>query len=91
MARLQLLVRQSRDQRVREPFGVEVPQVRLDDPAELVAERIRQVLKYVPAERLSVTPDCGFSQTARHVAVAKARALAEGARIVRRELGRGDA
>jgi 5-methyltetrahydropteroyltriglutamate--homocysteine methyltransferase len=60
------------------------------EPAELVAERIRQVLKHVPAERLSVTPDCGFSQTARHVAVAKARALAEGAKIVRRELGRGD-
>ncbi len=58
------------------------------EPAELVAERIRQVLKHVPADRLSVTPDCGFSQTARHVAVAKARALSEGARIVRRELGR---
>lgn len=58
------------------------------EPAELVAERIRQVLKYVPAERVSITPDCGFSQTARHVAVAKAKALVEGARIVRRELGR---
>jgi 5-methyltetrahydropteroyltriglutamate--homocysteine methyltransferase len=57
------------------------------EPAELVAARIRTVLNYVAPERLTITPDCGFSQTARHIAVAKARALAEGARIVRRELG----
>ena len=53
-------------------------------PPELVAERLRTVLKYVDAERVSVTPDCGFSQTARHIAVAKAKAMAEGGRIVRR-------
>ncbi len=48
------------------------------EPAELVAERLRTVLKYVDASRVSVTPDCGFSQTARHVAVAKAQAMVEG-------------
>jgi 5-methyltetrahydropteroyltriglutamate--homocysteine methyltransferase len=53
------------------------------EPAELVAERLRKVLTLVDARRVSITPDCGFSQTARHVAVAKARALSEGARIVR--------
>ncbi|MDG3003061.1 cobalamin-independent methionine synthase II family protein [Paludisphaera mucosa] len=58
------------------------------EPAELVAERLRQVLKYVGPERVSVTPDCGFSQTSRHVAVAKSRSLAEGAALVRRELDR---
>lgn len=58
------------------------------EPADLVAERLREVLKHVAPERVSITPDCGFSQTARHVAVAKARALAEGAAIVRRERGR---
>ncbi len=57
------------------------------EPPELIASRIRTVLKYVPPERLSVTPDCGFSQTARHIAVAKSKALAEGAAIVRNELG----
>ena len=57
------------------------------EPAELVAERLRTVLKYVPAERVSVTPDCGFSQTARHVAIAKSKAMVEGVKIVRRELG----
>jgi 5-methyltetrahydropteroyltriglutamate--homocysteine methyltransferase len=38
---------------------------------------------------VSVTPDCGFSQTARHIAVAKARSMVEGVRIVRKELGTG--
>jgi 5-methyltetrahydropteroyltriglutamate--homocysteine methyltransferase len=56
------------------------------EPSELVAERLRTVLRYVPAERVSVTPDCGFSQTARHVAVAKARALVAGVKLVRAEL-----
>jgi 5-methyltetrahydropteroyltriglutamate--homocysteine methyltransferase len=41
----------------------------------------------VPPDRVSVTPDCGFSQTARHIARAKTRAMVEGVRIVRRELG----
>jgi len=57
------------------------------EPPALVAERLRTVLKYVPPGRVSVTPDCGFSQTARHVATAKARAMVEGVRIVRADLG----
>ncbi|AGA29817.1 methionine synthase [Singulisphaera acidiphila] len=56
------------------------------EPPELVAERLRIVLKQVGPERVSVTPDCGFSQTARHIAVAKAKAMAEGVRIVRDSL-----
>jgi 5-methyltetrahydropteroyltriglutamate--homocysteine methyltransferase len=58
------------------------------EPPELVAERLRAVLKFVDEERVSVTPDCGFSQTARHVATAKAKAMVEGVKIVRGELGR---
>jgi 5-methyltetrahydropteroyltriglutamate--homocysteine methyltransferase len=58
------------------------------EPADLVAARIRTVLNYVSPQRLTITPDCGFSQTARHIAMAKAKALAEGASIIRRELGR---
>jgi 5-methyltetrahydropteroyltriglutamate--homocysteine methyltransferase len=56
------------------------------EPPELVAERLRTVLKHVDAARVSVTPDCGFSQTARHVAAAKAQAMVEGVKLVRREL-----
>jgi 5-methyltetrahydropteroyltriglutamate--homocysteine methyltransferase len=56
------------------------------EPPELVAERLRSVLKLVEAGRVSVTPDCGFSQTARHIALAKAAAMVEGVEIVRQEL-----
>ncbi len=45
------------------------------EPPDLIAERLRSVLKRVDASRVSITPDCGFSQTARHVAVAKTKAM----------------
>ncbi len=60
------------------------------EPPELVAERLREVLKHVDSRRVSVTPDCGFSQTARHVATAKARAMVEGVRLVRSSLPGAD-
>lgn len=53
---------------------------------EIVADRIRVMLKHVPPERLVITPDCGFSETARWAARAKMIAMVEGARIVRAEL-----
>jgi 5-methyltetrahydropteroyltriglutamate--homocysteine methyltransferase len=53
----------------------------------IVAERIRQALKLVPAERLSVNPDCGLMHLPRDVAFAKLRAMVEGTALVRRELG----
>jgi 5-methyltetrahydropteroyltriglutamate--homocysteine methyltransferase len=56
------------------------------EPPELVAERLRMVLKHIEPERVHVTPDCGFSQTARHVAVKKLTSMVEGVRLVRREL-----
>lgn len=56
------------------------------EPAEIVADRIRQLLAYVPAERLTITPDCGMSQTARWAAQRKLEAMVAGTRIVRREL-----
>jgi 5-methyltetrahydropteroyltriglutamate--homocysteine methyltransferase len=59
-----------------------------EETAEEVAERIRRVLTYVPAERLAATADCGFSALPRWLAKSKMKALAEGARLVRGELGR---
>lgn len=53
---------------------------------EIVAERVRAVLDHVPPEHLVVTPDCGFSQTARWAARAKMKAMVEGVQIVRDEL-----
>lgn len=53
---------------------------------EDVAERIRATLAFIPPDRLSVCPDCGFSQTVRWAAVRKLRAMCAGARLVRAEL-----
>jgi 5-methyltetrahydropteroyltriglutamate--homocysteine methyltransferase len=58
------------------------------EPPELVAERLRTVLRYIEPERVHVTPDCGFSQTARLVACRKLASMVQGARLVRRELQR---
>ena len=55
------------------------------EPPELVAERLRLVLKHIEPDRVHVTPDCGFSQTARHVAVRKLASLVAGVRLVRGE------
>jgi 5-methyltetrahydropteroyltriglutamate--homocysteine methyltransferase len=56
------------------------------EPPELVAERLRQVLRYIEPERVQVTPDCGFSQTARFIAVRKLTSMVQGVRLVRSEL-----
>jgi 5-methyltetrahydropteroyltriglutamate--homocysteine methyltransferase len=56
------------------------------EPPDLVAGRLRTVLKYIEPERVHVTPDCGFSQTARFIAQRKLAAMALGVRQVRREL-----
>lgn len=58
------------------------------EPPELVAERLRTVLKYIEPQRVSVTPDCGFSQTARFLACRKLANMVAGVRIIRRELTR---
>ena len=50
------------------------------ETAEEVAERIDAVLAAgVPAERLTLVPDCGFSQTARWATLAKLRPSSPGA------------
>ena len=64
---------------------IDVKSFHVETPEE-VAWRIHQILRHVSPERLVLTADCGFSQTARWVAVAKLRALVEGAALVRREL-----
>lgn len=64
---------------------VDVKNYYIEKPED-VAERIRAALRYVAADKLTITPDCGFSQTARWAARAKLMAMVEGAKIVRREL-----
>jgi 5-methyltetrahydropteroyltriglutamate--homocysteine methyltransferase len=59
--------------------------MKIETPEE-VAERIRGALKYVPAERLVIAPDCGMKYLPRDIAFGKLKAMVEGARIVRKEL-----
>lgn len=56
------------------------------EPVETLAERIRLMLKYVQPEKLSLVPDCGFSQTPRFLAFPKLRNLVQAAEMVRKEL-----
>ena len=53
------------------------------ESAQEVAERVDMVLAAgVPPDRLSLVPDCGFSQTARWATTAKLRALVAGRDLV---------
>ena len=56
------------------------------ETAEVVVERIRLLLRSVAPEKLWLSADCGYSQTARPLAVEKMRALVDAARTMRREL-----
>jgi 5-methyltetrahydropteroyltriglutamate--homocysteine methyltransferase len=57
-----------------------------EESAALVAERIARVLRFVPAERMWVTMDCGLSALPRWLARRKLHALVEGARLARAAL-----
>jgi 5-methyltetrahydropteroyltriglutamate--homocysteine methyltransferase len=73
------------------PFdlGLGVIDVKTEDveAPELVASHIRKALEVLPAERIHVLTDCGCFHLPRDVAFAKVKAMVDGARIVRRELG----
>jgi methionine synthase II (cobalamin-independent) len=71
--------------------GVGVVDVRTSmiETPQKIAERIRKVLAVVPAERVYLTTDCGMKPLPRMVANMKLQALANGAQIVRQELGVG--
>ena len=57
-----------------------------EETPEDVAGRIREVLRYVPAHKLTVTADCGFSAIPRWLAHSKTVAMAAGAELVRGEI-----
>lgn len=57
------------------------------ETAEIVAARIRQALKHIPANRMYVVPDCGMKFMPRARAFGKLKAMVAGTRIVRKELG----
>jgi methionine synthase II (cobalamin-independent) len=54
---------------------------------EQVAARARKVLEFVPADRVTLSTDCGLKPLPRMVAKMKLKSLVEGAQIVRDEVG----
>ena len=56
------------------------------ETAAAVADRIRDGLRYVAAEKLVAAPDCGMKYLPRQTAFGKLQAMAEAAAMVRREL-----
>jgi len=65
---------------------VDVKAYEIETPED-VADRIRTALKYIPAEKMWINPDCGMGQSPRWICVEKLKAMVTGTRIVRRELG----
>lgn len=67
---------------------IDVKDERVETP-ETVAKRIRQALQYIPAGKLCIVPDCGMKFMPRDRAFEKLKAMVEGTKIVRKELGVG--
>lgn len=67
--------------------GVIDVKARAVETPEIVAERIRDVIRHNDPKRVWVSTDCGFSMTARWVGREKLKAMVAGTHIVRRELG----
>lgn len=65
---------------------IDVKSEEIETP-EIVANRIRQALKYIPADRMAIVPDCGMKFMPRRRAFGKLKAMVEGTRIVRKEIG----
>jgi 5-methyltetrahydropteroyltriglutamate--homocysteine methyltransferase len=71
-------------------FGVVDVKTSEVEPPDLIAERIRRALEYLPADRLMINPDCGLRHLPPEVARRKLRAMVAGVAAVRAELTGGD-
>ena len=60
----------------------------VETPA-MIADRVRTTLKYLSPEQVTLSTDCGMKPLSRMVAKLKLKTLAEGAAIVRKEIGAG--
>ena len=56
---------------------------------DVVADRVRKVVKHLDPEQATLSTDCGLKPLARMIAKMKLAALAEGTAIVRKEIGAG--
>lgn len=64
---------------------IDLSDAQIETP-QMVADRIRAGLKFLPPDKLLPAPDCGMKYLPRVTAFGKLKALAEGAALVRREL-----
>jgi 5-methyltetrahydropteroyltriglutamate--homocysteine methyltransferase len=84
MAGIEFLKNLPKDKEVQ--IGVlDIRTMMLEKP-EQVVDRIRKVIKIVPPERVYLSTDCGMKPLPRMVAKMKLKALADAAKIVRKEL-----
>jgi 5-methyltetrahydropteroyltriglutamate--homocysteine methyltransferase len=65
---------------------VDVKSFYLESPED-VAERLEQCARFIPLERLSAVPDCGFFPVPRWLAFEKLKRLVAGTRLARQRLG----
>ncbi len=61
---------------------IDVKNYYIETPTDVAERTDRLLAAGVPGERLTLVPDCGFSQTARWAALAKLRALVAGRNLV---------
>ena len=66
--------------------AIDLSDMTVESP-QTVAERVRRALKYVEPESVIIAPDCGMKYLPRDVAFGKMRAMAEAAKILRKEFG----
>lgn len=64
---------------------IDVKNYYIETPQDVV-DRIKRCLQYVPAEKLTVAPDCGLSQTARWASKQKLANMVKGAHLARKQL-----
>ena len=65
---------------------LDIRNMMIESPQQ-IAERARRVLEHVPAERVTLSTDCGMKPLPRMVAKMKLKALADAAEILRAEVG----
>jgi 5-methyltetrahydropteroyltriglutamate--homocysteine methyltransferase len=56
------------------------------ETAEVVASRVRRALEVLPADRLTINPDCGLRNLPADVALAKLHTLQQGVALVHRDV-----
>jgi 5-methyltetrahydropteroyltriglutamate--homocysteine methyltransferase len=84
MAGIEFLANLPADKEVQ--IGVLDIRTMMVETPEQVAARARKVLEYVPADRVTLSTDCGMKPLPRTIAKMKLKALADGAKIVRAEI-----